>query len=609
MEKQTLAKLFSGKIFRIPDYQRGYAWEKKQWQDLIDDIDALVTDESVKSHYTGTVVTYSPKDFQQQIYDRKTVEVLDIVDGQQRLTSVCLYLSVIIRALVANGESEYEKDTPDFLFHDRTCRLTLNNSTEDLFYHLLKNGTPRSEVTTPHQKRLLLAFKKFTEHIQKQLEDNDRGIEYLKQIFTAITGKLVFTYYTIEEECELGMTFELMNSRGKRLSVLELLKNYLMYWISRNGTSEEKDSLTKTINTAWSDTYSNIGKSTGNDEQCLRIAWILYCHHLPKNWNGYDGFKAKQYIPLRDFSLKTREEVKDFLITFTDGLAQISKHYSVIITPSQKNTMCQNELEWLTRIHHTGNIANFLPLMTAARIQREKENISNDTYLNLLKTLECYAFRVFLIEGKRSNSGKSSFYRWGKEVFGNKNAAENIINSIHSLARYYLPEEKFIKQVQTPSSWYSRRHTLKYTLFEYEKYLLNSECKGQQPRISWAELAKDSTIEHILPQTPKENSHWLKAWKPEEIKCYLHDIGNLVLTRDNANYSNFEFARKKGKIGSGICYCNSHIKQERDIAAYDDWTKDTLTERRNKLETWILERWKTVDVLPASNVHEDADEE
>jgi len=99
MDKQTLSILFSGKIFRIPDYQRGYAWEEKQWNDLIEDIDALVTDERVKSHYTGTVVIFSPKD-NTAVYNRKPVNVVDVVDGQQRLTTVCLYVAAIIRALV-----------------------------------------------------------------------------------------------------------------------------------------------------------------------------------------------------------------------------------------------------------------------------------------------------------------------------------------------------------------------------------------------------------------------------------------------------------------------------------------------------------------------------
>jgi len=58
------------------------------------------------------------------------------------------------------------------------------------------------------------------------------GVAYLKELFLAVTQRLHFTFYKIEDECEIGMTFELMNSRGKGLSVLELLKNYLMHWVS-----------------------------------------------------------------------------------------------------------------------------------------------------------------------------------------------------------------------------------------------------------------------------------------------------------------------------------------------------------------------------------------
>lgn len=608
MEKQTLSRLFSDKIFRIPDYQRGYAWEEKQWNDLIEDIDALVTDERVKSHYTGTVVTYLPKG-NSATYNRKKVDVVDVVDGQQRLTSASLYLAVIIRALVANGESEYGQDIPEFLFHETTCRLTLNNSTDDLFYQLIKDGKPRNEVTTPHQKRLVSATETFTQHIQNQLEDENRGIEHLKQLFAAITGSLSFTYYTIDEECEIGMTFELMNSRGKGLSVLELLKNYLMHWISRNGTNEERKLLADTVNNAWSDTYSNIGTSTGSDEQCLRIAWILYCHHLPKNWKGYEGFKSKQYMPLRDFSHKTREDVKDFLVIFTNGLAKISKHYSTIISPSQNNTMNSIELEWLTKIHNTGNIANFLPLMTSARIQCENKKINDDDYIMLLESLECFAFRVFLTEGKRSNAGKSSFHRWGKELFNNEHSVTAIVESIHSLVRYYSPEPDFTEKMQKPSSWYSRRHALKYTLFEYEKHLLDSESNGQKPQITWNNLARDSTIEHILPQNPEKDSLWFKIWDDDDIHKYLHDIGNLVLTRDNSSYRNFEFTRKKGDVGSGVGYSNSDIRQERKIAAFPDWNKNSLEKRRRMLVEWVIDRWKTVEVIPASDVDEDADEE
>src|SRR6266850_2183 len=106
MNKKTLTSLFAEAIYQIPDYQRGYAWEGKQWKDFIQDIDALV-EEKVTGHYMGTVVVYCGRDAKVQDYDRKRLKVMDVVDGQQRLTTSCLYLSVIIRALVGQGEKDY----------------------------------------------------------------------------------------------------------------------------------------------------------------------------------------------------------------------------------------------------------------------------------------------------------------------------------------------------------------------------------------------------------------------------------------------------------------------------------------------------------------------
>jgi len=609
MDKQTLSNLFEGKLFFVPDYQRGYAWKKKQWDDFIDDIDELVTDPHIKAHYTGTVVTFTPPDCD-MTYNRKAVKRVDVVDGQQRITTSCLYLSVIMRALIDAGEEDYQQDIPLFLYHGNICKLTLNNDTDELFLQLLKDGYPRTDPETDHQKRLCAAVKHFADHIRKQLADSDRGVEFVRKLFEVMTGKLVFTYYTIEEECEIGMTFELMNSRGKGLSVLELLKNYFMHWISKNGASEEeRQELTTTINRSWRDTYVNVGSTSGNESQCLRIAWTMFCHHLPKRWQGYDGFKEDSYFPLRCLSHEARDKTRQFLIRFADGLAEISHHYAIISCPRESVSYFAAEYQWLTRIHNTGNIANFLPLMVAARIKYAKKEEIKDDYLSLLKALECYAYRVFLFAGKRSNAGKSSFYRWSKELFDGVVELPIIIERIYGLIPHYAPEKVFTELVNSPFRWYSRRHLLKYTLFEYEQYLLDTESKGQKPLITWRQLAGKSTIEHILPQTPPKDSRWAETWNDEDIAIYLHDIGNLVLTRDNSSYLNFEFDRKKGSPGDGVGYCNSDIRQERKIASHTEWSVESVKKRKTELVHWILNRWGRKAIVLAEEIDEDEDED
>lgn len=588
MEKKTLSNILEGKIFQIPDYQRGYAWEEKQWKDFVQDIDALI-DDKIISHYTGTIVIYQPSKKPTENYGTKRLEIVDVVDGQQRLTTCSLYLSIIIKELIKISQEDFNAEIPIYLYSGSKSKLRLNNDTADFYLDLISKGVSNIEANSVHQKRIYDAYCFLKKHIEEQLTKRvDKGEDYLRDLFDAIIRKLNFSFYPIEVESEIGMTFELMNSRGKNLSSMELLKNYLMYWVYRNILdNSEKEDFTSKINKTWKEVYVNIAKCNGSESQCLRIAWTLFVNYTPKNWNGYSGFKSDEVIPLRNFKSKSKEDVKEFLLKFVDGLALISKHYSAIIKPNN-NSFDENELNLLTKIRNAGNIANYLPLMVASRIKKETNEVTKDDYFDLLKSLEIFSYRVFLWEGKRSNAGLSKFYRWADDVFSSKHSLKSVTDWIYGTINWYSPENGFRKSLTEDFfGWYHYRRLLKYTLFEYELFLLKGKNK---PKLNWEDLT-DSTIEHILPQNPDSNSNWLIKWTDEERKKYLHDISNLVLTKDNSRYSNFEFDRKKGIAGSGFSYSNSDIRQERKIAEYDDWTPDTCKKRREELTNWVIKNW------------------
>jgi len=588
MEKKTLSNILEGKIFQIPDYQRGYAWEEKQWKDFVQDIDALI-DDKIISHYTGTIVIYQPSEKPTENYGTKRLEIVDVVDGQQRLTTCSLYLSIIIKELIKISQEDFNAEIPIYLYSGSKSKLRLNNDTADFYLDLISKGVSNIEANSVHQKRIYDAYCFLKKHIEEQLAKRvDKGEDYLRDLFDAIIRKLNFSFYPIEVESEIGMTFELMNSRGKNLSSMELLKNYLMYWVYRNILdNSEKEDFTSKINKTWKEVYVNIAKCNGSESQCLRIAWTLFVNYTPKSWNGYSGFKSDEVIPLRNFNSKSKEDVKEFLLKFVDGLALISKHYSAIIKPNN-NSFDENELNLLTKIRNAGNIANYLPLMVASRIKKETNEVTKDDYFDLLKSLEIFSYRVFLWERKRSNAGLSKFYRWADDVFSSKHSLKSVTDWIYGTINWYSPENGFRKSLTEDFfGWYHYRRLLKYTLFEYELFLLKGKNK---PKLNWEDLT-DSTIEHILPQNPDSNSNWLIKWTDEERKKYLHDISNLVLTKDNSRYSNFEFDRKKGIAGSGFSYSNSDIRQERKIAEYDDWTPDTCKKRREELTNWVIKNW------------------
>ncbi len=582
MEKLTLSSVFEGRIFNIPDYQRGYAWEEKQLKDFVQDIDAMIEDE-IKNHYTGTIVTYQSKEMIPVKYGAKTLKKVDIVDGQQRITTSVIYLSVIIKELINLGNNEFQEEISNYLYRDSLCKLIVNNGASDFFLDVLKNGKSNTAPDTLHKYRIIEAYNYFVKHISKIKEEKE---SYLIKLFEAITNRLHFTYYSIEEECEIGMTFELMNSRGKELSILELLKNYLMYWTSKNGTTDEREDMTRTINKSWKEIYTNISKSDGNEDQLLRIVWTLLCSHIPKNWKGYDGFKDDSVIPIRNFEKKSKEETKIFILKFVEKLAGLSKVYSSILNANGT----AKEEEILSKIINAGSVANFLPLMVVAKDKFENGEITEDSYLKLLSKINVFSYRVFLFEAKRSNTGMSQFFRWANLLIENKSDIEEITKWINNTIHWYSPEDKFQSEVKRKQNWYIKRRMLKYTLFEFELYLLKKEGKNQKSRLNWGDLS-DSTIEHILPQTVDKNSEWDKLWSKSEIDEYRHDISNLVLTVNNSNYLNFDFDRKKGKSGEGYCFANSDIRQERKIASYSKWTVESCNNRREELEEWIIKSW------------------
>ena len=565
-------------------------------------------DDQIISHYTGTIVIYQPFEKPTENYGTKRLEIVDIVDGQQRLTTCSIYLSIILKELIEISKEDFTAEIPIYLHSGSKSKLRLNNDTADFYLDLVSKGVCNIEPNTVHQKRIFEAYCFLKKHIEEQLEIRaEKGEDYLRDLFDAIIRKLNFSFYPIEVESEIGMTFELMNSRGKNLSSMELLKNYLMYWVYRNVQDiSEKEDFTNTINKTWKEVYVNIAKCDGSESQCLRIAWTLFVNYTPKNWDGYNGFKSDDVIPLRNFSIKSKDEVKSFLLQFVDGLALISKHYSTIIK-SNHNSFNKAELHLLTKIRNAGNIANYLPLIVASRIKRENNEALNEEYIELLKSLEIFSYRVFLWEGKRSNTGLSQFYRWADDVFSSKHPIDSVKEWIYGTINWYSSENGFRKVLKEDFfEWYYHRRLLKYTLFEYELYLLKGKNK---PKLNWEDLT-DSTIEHILPQNPDKNSNWLSKWTDDERKKYIHDISNLVLTKDNSRYSNFEFERKKGIAGSGFSYSNSDIRQERKIAEFDDWTILSINKRREELTDWIIDNWGIEKNLepPKYEIIEDEDE-
>ena len=152
----TLDQLFHRRVFRVPDYQRGYAWEARQISEFFEDLEILG---SGRYHYTGTVVLHDAGNRTPRMdTDGNNYDVVDIVDGQQRITTIVLILDAIRRGLSNLGagakalgkgiEKNYiaTKEVNGLSLH----KLSLNSDCDHFFKNSILKDVPGVEGKTIH---------------------------------------------------------------------------------------------------------------------------------------------------------------------------------------------------------------------------------------------------------------------------------------------------------------------------------------------------------------------------------------------------------------------------------------------------------------------------
>lgn len=326
-ELQSLSQIFQNKIFRIPDYQRGYAWQSQQLRDFWEDIVNLQSD---RYHYTGLL---SLKKLNQE-ESRKLgnddswllqsgFKAYHIVDGQQRLTTFVIMLNEIIEftcQLPDNIGKSYEEIYLGFenIKDIKAKYISRKRPPEDLIITYMfgyENDNPSAEYLkykvlgqeyggtikeTYYTKNLKYAKEFFGKELRANYEK--KGIEGITDLYRKLTLKLMFNIHEIEDDYDVFVAFETMNNRGKRLTNLELLKNRLIYLTTLYSSDildgTDQIALRELINKAWSEVYYQLGRNENNllsDDEFLRAHWIIYYSYSRKRGDDYIKFLLRKF--------------------------------------------------------------------------------------------------------------------------------------------------------------------------------------------------------------------------------------------------------------------------------------------------------------------------
>jgi hypothetical protein len=597
----SIEEVFAGRLLEVPDYQRGYAWGEEQLRDFIEDLELLGDG---KEHYTGTLVLHPRRDRGSRMDSQGSSYIsADIVDGQQRLTTIVLLLDAIRRELASQQMLESLADgirsnylSVRDISGQPLLRLKLNGDTNNYWQDEVLSDEPLGAAATiASHRRLSQAHELFRDYLAERRDQPDHKA-WLLSLYEKVTQRLRMTLYEVGEAAEVGVIFEVMNDRGKPLTELEKVKNYLLYVASRLAIPGEP--LAAEVNRSWAHVFETLMAAgvagDAHENALLRAHWLITYDASPASWEGAKSIK--RHFGLRQYAGR-HEALLDELLQYTKRLRVAATAYVDVQVPSRTSSFAAfgTSDSTLRRLRRTGEklrrlrlTASFTPVLMAARIARPAEA---DGYLKLLEIAERYAFLVYRLLERRSDAGFSSLARLGYDL-AHDATFDDVVSRFEASLRYYAPAQRVRDALKLDSArnWYWWRG-LRYFLYEYEEHL----AKGDYVPLSWDVVESqelEKTIEHVLPQTPSDE-YWQSRFTEGDRKALTHDLGNLVLTEHNPSLSNRPFPEKRGDSSTtGPCYCRSAIFQEKALCGQPDWTPDTVKRRRAHLVAWALDRWQ-----------------
>jgi len=622
---QSLTEIFNEKIFRIPDFQRGYSWQKPQLDDFWDD---LVNLKEEKIHYTGllTVEEIDNKDVQniEKWQDdlwlfESGLNAYYIIDGQQRLTTAIIFINQLLNQLDGDEGINFKKKdfwVTKFLFqqygeiHKSYIFGYEKDNPSDEFFKTKILGQESSTADKVPEQTLYTANLKFADEFFNNKFANLTK-EELEVLFKKITGKFKFNLYTIDDELDVYVTFETMNNRGKSLSNLELLKNRLIYLTTLiNEDDFTRKKLRKDINETWKTIYEYLGKNKDkplDDDDFLRNHWIMYFKYDKKQSTAYAKFLLNEKFTSKNAingEVKT-SDIKEYI----DSLSKSIKTWFYLYNP-EDSTYSDETKEWIQKLNRLGMSA-FPPLLMAGLIKCPEDKV-----LSLLKSTEKFIFLVFRLSQRPSNTQNNHFYRVANYFYFEKDGfnIDTVIKNIEWLTDGENEEEgedyeyygwfdlykfkHYILDKYEKNEGYYSWNGLRYFLYEYELHLQDQANSNQ--KISWIDFnkrKKEETIEHIYPQTPKDDcwNFGFSSYDKKEKKKILHSLGNLVLLAQskNSELQNkcFDFKKKyTNSSGNEVGFFNGSFS-EIQVSSYDNWTPKEIFNRGIDMLDFLEMRW------------------
>ena len=653
-ELKSLNDLFKNSIFRIPNYQRGYSWGEEQLNDFWEDLINLPDN---NEHYTGmlslkeldkeTDKTELNNWINEQWLLNKDYHAYQVVDGQQRLTTIIILLQSIIEFYRKNYNVKDEdiiindtrlteiieqfilKEKPgsDGLIKTYLFGYQVDKPSDDYLKNKILNPKYVGEINESFYTSNLDFAKQFFDKKINDLYENNKNFLEIEKIYRKITNKFKFNIYVISKNFNVNVAFETMNNRGKKLSNLELLKNRLIYLTSLLSLpQDEEKSLMDNINESWKIIYSYLGKDKNeklDDDEFLIAHSYIYFGYIEEIRKGYSKFLLNKYFnQLRIFNgientIENVEEdldeeneyyyhvdlsqklTKKDIMDYVESLKELIPYWYMLNFSMYSNDTLN---KWLTRLKRI-DYNYFKPLILVALA---KTYISDDKKIELIKYVERFIFVNFRLSGYQATYSRHIYYKFTNLLYLDKINIDETINSLKNINQLSangvidldLGILSTVNRLFKREGFY-RWNLIRYFLFEYEQYLVekyNGVAKIIPEDYFNTNKKNDKvSIEHVFPQS-ESSDYWLNIFKKYDLQQrnkFRGTLGNLIPLSLDINRKlqddNFEEKKARYKIGSYSEMEVSNYVNENNISIWDD---NAILLRGMELVSFLEKRWE-----------------
>lgn len=567
---RSVYSLFRENSFLIPPYQRKYSWDTEQWQQLWQDLEGFRS-EDPDEHFLGPLIITSSEN---------TLADFEVIDGQQRLTTLQIILAIIRDSWISRGDESTQQSeisvpnrklTED-LIHNLTPKVRyafvpnryLREIFRDFIQLPIKEKNRKSfediEALRPYKHadqatELRRAYLYFLSKVEKLSDDELRRLE------SFVLFKVLLLTIEAGESSNAYILFETLNYRGLELAQADLVKSYLFSKVLDDSEGEKYIDI-------WDEIESYLGNQS--PDVFLRHYLLLKSEKVLKK-DIYSEIRSR---------IKNQAGVVEFILE----LKRFSQLYSYLMRETDFKGNNKDVLNHLfTDLLRVGVETQYIYLLAVMdRYFTSEESWDSKKVESAARISEVLSFR-WAICGGNAQELEGIYQKASSILYSGKFSSEAAFLKAQRFLEDALPSDSdFANALQTKVIKSNQRGH--YILRKIDQW---NNREGAYVLMGPSELQ----LEHVAPRKPTKSSDWLPKIGEADYSDTVCQIGNMILLKKKPNRegSNKSF-KEKLKIYKNLNKDN-YPGLSSEILTYKDWNTDVIQERSQRIAQLALNVW------------------